>query len=71
MSMADITQANQTQGTQTSRARKANENLVKRFFRATEIDTRLLGMVGALIIIWLGFQVMTEDCSSRRATFGT
>jgi D-xylose transport system permease protein len=28
---------------------------VARFFRATEIDTRLLGMCGALLAIWLGF----------------
>lgn len=62
--MADITKANQTRadqkpGAQAGRARTTDENPVKRFFRATEIDTRLLGMVGALIIIWLGFQVMT------------
>jgi D-xylose transport system permease protein len=64
MAMADITKANQTgadqiPGTQAGRARTTEENPVKRFFRATEIDTRLLGMVGALVIIWLGFQVMT------------
>lgn len=56
--MADITQGN-TKGAQTNRARTADENPVKRFFRATEIDTRLLGMVGALVIIWVGFQIMT------------
>ena len=28
-----------------------------RFLRATEIDTRLLGMVGALLLIWLGFHL--------------
>lgn len=57
--MADITHT-----TQASRARNADEHPVKRFFRATEIDTRLLGMVGALVIIWLGFQVMTGGCST-------
>ncbi|MEP2641446.1 sugar ABC transporter permease [Roseobacter sp.] len=30
---------------------------VARFFRATELDTRLLGMLGALAIIWIGFHV--------------
>ena len=35
----------------------ASESPVQRFFRATEIDTRLLGMVGALILIWVGFQI--------------
>ncbi|TCU17024.1 sugar ABC transporter permease [Rhizobium sullae] len=39
--------------------RNAETNPVARFFRATEIDTRLLGMVGALLIIWIGFQIMT------------
>ena len=28
---------------------------VGRFLRATEIDTRLLGMIGALMLIWFGF----------------
>ena len=31
------------------------EGPVTRFFRATEIDTRILGMVAALLIIWVGF----------------
>jgi D-xylose transport system permease protein len=30
---------------------------ISRFLRATEIDTRLLGMVAALILIWVGFHV--------------
>ena len=28
---------------------------LKRFLQATEIDTRLLGMIGALLLIWVGF----------------
>ena len=35
----------------------AQEGVAKRLLRATEIDTRLLGMVGALIVIWVGFQI--------------
>ncbi len=35
----------------------AVESPLKRFFRATEIDTRLLGMVGAMVVIWIGFQI--------------
>ena len=31
------------------------ESLFKRFLRATEIDARMLGMFGALLLIWLGF----------------
>ncbi len=30
---------------------------ITRFLRATEIDTRLLGMVGALLLIWVGFHL--------------
>lgn len=33
----------------------ARPGLVKRFLRATEIDTRLMGMIGALLAIWVGF----------------
>ncbi|NJM81348.1 MAG: sugar ABC transporter permease [Tabrizicola sp.] len=28
-----------------------------RFLKATEIDTRLLGMIGALLLIWIGFHL--------------
>ena len=48
-------------GTESSTAHLvAVESPVKRFFRATEIDTRLLGMVGALILIWIGFQIFGQ-----------
>ncbi len=30
---------------------------IKRFLQATEIDTRLLGMIGALVLIWGGFHI--------------
>src|ERR1700722_4698761 len=38
----------------------AQESPVQRFFRATEIDTRLLGMIAALVLIWVGFQVVGQ-----------
>ena len=41
------------------RASARSADPVTRFFRATEIDTRLLGMIGALVIIWIGFHIMT------------
>jgi len=41
------------------RARASELGVVARFFKATELDTRLLGMIGALIIIWLAFQLLT------------
>jgi D-xylose transport system permease protein len=31
-----------------------------RLLRVTELDTRLLGMIGALALIWIGFQIATE-----------
>ncbi len=31
------------------------EPLIPRLLRATEIDTRMIGMIGALLLIWLGF----------------
>ncbi len=38
-----------------SLTRQPHEKPVAWFLRATEIDTRLLGMVGALLLIWVGF----------------
>lgn len=34
-----------------------NEGAFTRFLRATEIDARLLGMIAALVLIWVGFHV--------------
>ncbi len=31
------------------------ESALVRFLRATEVDTRMLGMIGALLLIWFGF----------------
>ncbi len=33
---------------------------LKRRLAALEIDTRLLGMVGALLVVWIGFDLLTE-----------
>lgn len=35
--------------------KEQNVNLFRKFLNGTEIDTRLLGMFGALALIWLGF----------------
>ncbi len=43
----------------TSVARTAAIGGLRRFLVATELDTRLLGMVGALIIIWLAFNALS------------
>ncbi len=42
---------------QTGAAKVENEGPITRFLRATEIDARLLGMIAALILIWVGFHV--------------
>ena len=42
---------------QTHFSQDVQANPVTRFLRATEIDTRLLGMFGALLLIWVGFHV--------------
>ncbi|HMB48481.1 MAG TPA: sugar ABC transporter permease, partial [Afifellaceae bacterium] len=33
------------------------ENSIVRFLRITEVDTRMLGMIGALLLIWVGFHL--------------
>lgn len=35
----------------------SQEGVVQRFLRATELDARMLGMIGALILIWIGFDI--------------
>lgn len=35
------------------------QNPLQRFLTATEVDTRLLGMIGALAIIWVGFNIFS------------
>ncbi|AMS40531.1 MULTISPECIES: sugar ABC transporter permease [Aminobacter] len=42
------------------RARTTELGPVGRFLKATEIDTRMLGMVGALLLIWVGLQVISS-----------
>lgn len=37
----------------------AQEGAVTRFFRATEIDVRVVGMIGAMIAVWLIFEILT------------
>lgn len=36
-----------------------DEPLLRRLMRATEVDTRMIGMIGALLLIWLGFHLYT------------
>ncbi len=41
-------------------ARQSEVSAIARFFRATEVDTRMLGMLGALLLIWLVFHLMSD-----------
>jgi D-xylose transport system permease protein len=42
-----------------------NEPAIRRFLRATEVDTRMLGMIGALALIWIGFHLYTVIASGE------
>ena len=44
-----------------------NESAIRRLLRATEVDTRMLGMIGALALIWIGFQLYHLDSQAARA----
>jgi|UPI0000543A94 D-xylose transport system permease protein len=41
------------------KAAAVNSSLPQRLLRATELDTRMLGMVGALAVIWIGFHIVS------------
>ena len=41
-------------------ARTSDKGAVSRFLKATELDTRMLGMVGALLLIWIGLQFLSS-----------
>ena len=41
-------------------ARASELGVVARFLKATELDTRMLGMVGALLAIWIGFHILSD-----------
>jgi len=37
-----------------------SEPAIRRLLRATEVDTRMLGMIFALLLIWFGFNIYTQ-----------
>lgn len=41
-----------------------NDGMLRSFLRATEIDTRMLGMIAALLVIWVGFDAYSGFRSS-------
>ncbi|MCX7888151.1 MAG: sugar ABC transporter permease [Rhodobacteraceae bacterium] len=46
------------------------DNPIKAFFRATELDTRILGMVGAMLVIWVIFDVWSGMLRPNEGLFG-
>jgi len=48
----------------------AEEGAVARFFRATEIDSRMLGMVAAVLAIWVGFDIYSGILRPNEGLFG-
>jgi D-xylose transport system permease protein len=47
-------------GATPDRARASELSALGRFLKATELDTRMLGMVGALLIIWVGLHYLSN-----------
>ena len=45
--------------TSVDKARASELGPVARFFKATELDTRMLGMLGAMLVIWLVFNILS------------
>ncbi len=54
--MAEVTG---TTGQAPSSLAPRRAGLVRRFMQATEIDARMLGMIAALAVVWLGFHFMS------------
>ena len=52
------------------RARAERRRRVRRFLRATELDTRMLGMVAALLVIWVGFDIYSGIVRPGEGLFG-
>ena len=52
-----MTDTTSTQPADTARASELGT--VARFLKATELDTRMLGMIGALLVIWVGIHILS------------
>jgi D-xylose transport system permease protein len=48
----------------------SEENALARFIRATEIDTRVLGMVGAIVVVWCIFDIWSGMRLPSEGLFG-
>lgn len=59
-----------TQASSSQSPALSEEGAVARFIRATELDTRMLGMIGALLIIWVGFDIYSGILRPSDGLFG-
>lgn len=57
--MTDTTSNTPAADTAADRARESELSSVGRFLKATELDIRMLGMVGALLVIWVGIHILS------------
>ncbi|MGX9573046.1 sugar ABC transporter permease [Mesorhizobium sp. f-mel] len=57
--MTDTTSNTPAADTGADRARESELSPVGRFLKATELDIRMLGMVGALLVIWVGIHLLS------------
>ncbi len=57
--MGKETMSEATSTAPADRARSSELGPVGAFLKATELDTRMLGMIGALFVIWLGFHILS------------
>lgn len=63
-------QNNDTGNTQGSAAPRKSGNPIKRFIDATELDTRMLGMVAALLFVWCVFDIWSGILRPNEGLFG-
>jgi D-xylose transport system permease protein len=48
----------------------SQESAIRQFFRATELDTRIIGMIVALLVIWIGFDIYSGILRPSDGLFG-
>ena len=54
-----MSNSTRTQASSGDGPRAADLSPIGRFFKATELDTRMLGMIGALLLIWILFDIFS------------
>lgn len=57
--MTDTTSNQPVGSAAADKARASELSTVGQFLKATELDTRMLGMVGALLVIWVGIHILS------------